>query len=395
SNLIPGTKIVLEIEARKNRDDYNLYVVKKDNEMFWDIVKYKRPYEMIGTEDSRKRYYNKIRGYNPKQKKFSMLKKGDELRFDPFVSPHHRTSYLKGGWGTTVFNITQTGAFGDTSGSVVLANRLNIVNHLEKKSWTFDLELDRFGFLISGYPEYLETSSLQFLLGYKPFSRLKLWGGQTNILFGMDFNKAPLLKLTSLGASHTHIKTNYAVLGIRWESCDWYLPGNLLKNFPNYNKVEQKKWKDYKLKKEEDLLGYGSRQLVENINWLTYFLKTFHQRAFVGLKYGISGGIEEAEVVVKEQSAMAVQLEYSLHRKIYDAKNFELSIEFLGRYNYRTFNLDAKWGLEDGITEIQSHDLNGMVNLSLHYDFLGDFIDKIQGSLMSSLSEGFTNNSKR
>lgn len=389
SQLSPGTKIVLKVEPKKLKDEHNLYSVKNNKEKFWDIVKYKRPFEMLGTVDSRKRYYNKIRDLNPQFKGFSDLKEGDEFRLDRFASAHHKTSFIRGGWGMTAFNVSQVGAFGEISGNVVLANRMNIMNHLEKKSWTFDLEIDKFGFIIDGYPELLETSSFQFLIGYKPFTRLKLWGGQTNLLIGMDSNKTPLLKLTSLGVSHTHIKTQYLVLGVRWESCDWYLPGKLLKNFPNYYKAHQKDWKDYKLKKDENLVGYGTRQLTENINWFTNFIKTFHQRAFVGLKVGVGGGVEDSVVQVKEQSAMALQAEYSLHRKLYDFKDFELSLEFLGRYNYRTYTIDAKWGLENGISEIQSHDLNGMVNINIHYDFLGDFLDKVQDGLMSGIKKGF------
>lgn len=389
SNLMPGTKLVLEVEAKRLRDEDNLYTVKRDNEAFWDIVKYKRPYEMLGSKESRSRYYNRIRDLNPKHKQLAKLKEGDELRFDRFVSAHHRTSFIRGGTGITAFNITQSGAFGDATGSVVFANRLNIMNHLEKKSWTFDLELDKFAFSLNGYDELLETSSFQFLIGYKPFSRLSLWGGQTNFLLGMDSNTTPVLKLTSLGLSHTYINTKYVVLGIRWESCDWFLPGKLLKSFPNYYKAHQKDWKDYKLKKDENVLGYGARQLSENVSWFTSFIKTFHQRAFVGLKLGIGGGIEESAVVVKEQSAMAFQLEYSLHRKLYDAKNLEVSIEFLAKYNYRSFSLNAEWGLEKGVTEIQSHDMNGMINLNIHYDFLGDFIDKVQNGLMNGIKKGF------
>ena len=376
------------------RDEHNLYTVQKDGEAFWDIVKYKRPFEMLGTEESRKRYYNKIRGLNPELKKLNSLKKDDEIRFDRFVSAHHRTSFLRAGWGMTAFNITQSGAFGNASGSVLFANRMNLMNHLEKKSWTFDVEIDRFSYSVDGFPEILETSSFQFLIGYKPFSRQKHWGGQTNFLLGMDNNKTPILKLTTLGSQSTHVNTKYLVLGIRWESCDWYLPGKLLKKFPNYYKAHHKDWKDYKLKKDENVLGYGARQLVENIDWFTKFIRQFHQRAFVGLKMGIGGGVEESAVEVQEQSAMAFQLEYALHRKMYDSKNFEVSLEFLGKYNYRSFSLNAKWGLENGVSEIQSHDLNGMINVNLHYDFLGDFLDKVQDGLMSGLKKGLTSGHK-
>lgn len=394
SELVPGTKIVFKVIPKVLRDEDNLYIVQKNNEPFWDIVKYKRPFEMLGTEQSRQRYYNKIRGLNPKQAGLSNLKEGDELRFDRFVSAHHRTSFIRAGWGMTAFNITQSGAFGEASGSVIFANRTNIMNHLEKKSWTFDLEFDKFAFSIDGYPELLETSSFQFLIGYKPFSRLRLWGGQTNFLLGMDSNSTPVLKLTNLGLSDTKINTKYLVLGIRWESCDWYLPGKLLKNFPKYYKSHKKDWRDYKLKKGENVLGYGTRQLTENVDWFTNFIKSFHQRAFVGLKIGIGGGVEEAAVKVKEQSAMALQLEYAIHRKIYDSKNFELSLEFLGRFNYRNFSLNAEWGLENGITEIQSQDLNGMININLHYDFLGDFLDKVQDGIMSGMKKGFRSSYK-
>lgn len=388
SELMPGTELVFKVEHKQLRDEHNLYTVKENGEKFYDIVKFKRPFEMLGTEESRSRYYNKIKGLNPKIGSFSNLKKDQEIRFDPYVSPHHRTSYLRAGWGMTAFNISQTGAFGNASGSVVFANRLNIMNHLEKKEWTFDIEIDRFSYTVDGYPTPLETSSFQFLVGYKPFSRMRLWDGQVNFLLGMDTNKTPILKLTTLGNKDTHINTKYLVLGIRWDNSDWFLPGNLLKHFPNYYTAHKKDWRDYKLKKDENVLGYGVRQLTENVDWFTKFIKTFHQRAFIGLKLGIGGDVEEGAVKVKEQSAMALQLEYAIHRKLYDAKNFEVSLEFLGRYNYRNFSLNAQWDLENGVSDITSHDINGMVAINLHYDFLGDFLDKVQGGILGVLETG-------